>query len=661
MEFWQRYSTLGISESTEPYLFRSIILSNRVALIIILLTVTLLGTLTIMSGLTAGIQRAGFSLILYLSVPALNYFGYNLLSRFLISVSIPVFIIILISTSTQSSNPLIYSASYFPPRILTMATCIIPVIVFDTFREKRWLGLSLFVCMICIVGYDFVIQLFGRSVDFYSNRNVFLYYNLVFFIEFIALVSAAFMLKRMVDESDNKNFELLRTQEINNRELIKQNYQLAQLNQEVETQNEEMVSQAEELRANQEKLADAYEVIQKQKEQLHIHNEHLEDLVAQKNKELIDANEELSKYNSELRQFSHTISHNLRAPVARLIGLENLLSMDTDGLSDNQRQLMALLKQSAHELDAIIRDLNKIIDIRNDIYRIKEKIIFQQEFDRVHQSLEHQIPKNTEFLVDFSEAPFIYTIRPLLNSILFNLLSNAIKYRAHNRKLVISVSTKHLDEGILLTFADNGLGMNLEQFGKDLFGMYKRFHTHTDGKGLGLYLVKSQVETLGGTISVTSELNGGTKFTIFFKHVDAVDGQICFDSEYGQIYYNARSNTAGVSWKKQVTSEAYRALFAKCIDVLRIYNTPYWISDLRKQGHVTPEDQIWMVSTIIPDAVRNGLFRIVVVYDPAQHNADYRERIKMAIEKGGSKVEFTTSTKEAETFIEEEIRKQTDA
>src|SRR5690606_11346735 len=150
------------------------------------------------------------------------------------------------------------------------------------------------------------IQLFGRSVDFYSNRNIFLYYNLVFFIEFVALISAAFMLKRMVDESDNKNFELLRKQEINNRELIKQNYQLAQLNQEIETQNEEMVSQAEELRANQDKLADAYEVIQKQKEQLHIHNEHLEDLVAQKNKELIDANEALSKYNSELRQFSHT-------------------------------------------------------------------------------------------------------------------------------------------------------------------------------------------------------------------------------------------------------------------------------------------------------------------------------------------------------------------
>lgn len=156
-------------------------------------------------------------------------------------------------------------------------------------------------------------------------------------------------------------------------------------------------------------------------------------------------------------------------------------------------------------------------------------------------------------------------------------------------------------------------------------------------------------------------MNGGTKFTIFFKHVDAVDGQICFDSEYGQIYYNARSNTAGVSWKKPVTSKAYRELFGKCLDVLRIYNTPYWISDLRKQGNIAPEDQIWMVSTIIPEAVRNGLTRIVVVYDPAQHNADYLERTRMALEKGGSKVEFTTSTKEAETLIEEDIKRQASA
>lgn len=150
---------------------------------------------------------------------------------------------------------------------------------------------------------------------------------------------------------------------------------------------------------------------------------------------------------------------------------------------------------------------------------------------------------------------------------------------------------------------------------------------------------------------VESELNGGTRFIIFFKHIDTVDGQICFDSEYGQIYYNARTNTAGIAWKKPVTSEAYRELFLKCMDVLRIYNTPYWISDLRKQGNIMAEDQIWMVTTIIPDAIRNGLIRIVVVYDPEQHNEDYRERIRTGIEKAGGKVEFATSSAEAENWI----------
>ncbi|MBX2954742.1 MAG: hypothetical protein KF846_01205 [Cyclobacteriaceae bacterium] len=655
MEFWHSYSRLGINDLTESYLHRSIMLSNRVAFIVLVLTVLLLGLLVTLTGLTPGIQRASLSLILYSMVPILNYYGVNLLSRFLISISIPVYIIWLIGTSTQSANPLIYNASYFPPRIMTMATCIIPIIVFDTFREKKWMAITTLVCMVCTVGYDFVIAIFGRSVDFYQNTNTFIYYNFVFLIDFIALVSAAFMLKRAVDKADNRNLELLSEKESINQELKKQNKDLALLNQEIETQNEEMISQAEELRANQDKLEEAYQVIQNQKQQLHLHNEHLEDLVAKKNKELIDTNEELSKYNSELRQFSYTVSHNLRAPVARLIGLENLLSLKSEGMTEEQLELLSLLGKSSLELDIIIRDLNKIIDIRNDIYRIKEKVSFEQEFERVRLSMEHQLPPDTIINTDFKKAPFLYTIRPMLNSILFNLLSNAIKYRSHSRNLKLAIYSEASDDTVSLIFSDNGLGLNLDQFGKDLFSMYKRFHTHTDGKGLGLYLVKSQVEAMGGRISVASELNKGTTFTLEFKKPDDVEGQICYDSDYGQIYYNARLNTAGIRWKKHVISEAYRELFLKSQDVLRTYNTPYWISDLRKQGTIKQEDQIWMVTNIIPESVRSGLTWIVGIYDPAQHNEDYRERIKAAIEKAGALVHFCTDTKEAEAWINAHI------
>ena len=78
------------------------------------------------------------------------------------------------------------------------------------------------------------------------------------------------------------------------------------------------------------------------------------------------------------------------------------------------------------------------------------------------------------------------------------MLSNAIKYRSPQRSLFVSMQTKIVDGFVELEIKDNGLGINMETFGNDIFGLYKRFHTHTDGKGLGLYLVKSQVESLGG-------------------------------------------------------------------------------------------------------------------------------------------------------------------
>lgn len=656
MQVWKAYSRLGVSDEVEHYLHRSIILSNRIAIVLFMLTCSIIIALTFLNGFTIDIQRICYILLLFALIPTLNHIGFHIVSRLVVSSLVPVYVVFLIAGSSEETAPLVYTASYFPPRIISLATCMMPMFVFDTLREKKWMFLALTVCMICVLGYDFLINLFGVQVDVYSRRDLFIYYNIIFTVHFAMVTTASFMLKRAIDKSDNQNLKLIQEKDTINTKLSEQNNQLQQLNNDIEAQNEEMATQAEELRANQDKLEEAYQVIQNQKQQLHLHNEHLEDLVAKKNKEVIDTNEELSKYNSELRQFSYTVSHNLRAPVARLIGLENLLSLKSEGMTEEQLELLGLLRKSSLELDVIIRDLNKIIDIRNDIYKIKEKVNFEQEFERVKQSLEHQLPPDTTINTDFTKAPFHYTIRPMLNSILFNLLSNAIKYRSHTRNLNLSISSYATDDTISLIFSDNGLGLNLDQFGKDLFSMYKRFHTHTDGKGLGLYLVKSQVETMGGSISVQSELNKGTSFILVFKKPEDIEGQICFDSDYGQIFYNARLNTAGINWKKQVTSEAYRELFNKSLDVLRIYNTPYWISDLRKQGTINPEDQIWMATTIIPEAVQNGLTWIIGIYDPAQHNEDYRERIKAAIEKVGSQIHFFTELKGAEAWIDTHIQ-----
>jgi signal transduction histidine kinase len=101
---------------------------------------------------------------------------------------------------------------------------------------------------------------------------------------------------------------------------------------------------------------------------------------------------------------------------------------------------------------------------------------------------------------------------------MLNLLTNAIKYKSENRKLKITINANEVDDTVYLIFKDNGIGIDLERNRDKVFGLYQRFHNYPDSKGLGLYLVKSQVETMGGTISIESEVNKGTTFTLTFKN-----------------------------------------------------------------------------------------------------------------------------------------------
>src|SRR5690606_3168449 len=116
----------------------------------------------------------------------------------------------------------------------------------------------------------------------------------------------------------------------------------------------------------QRKLSDAYDLIEQQKDLLSRQNKTLEYELIEKNKELTQTNSELIKYNTELRQLSYTVSHNLRGPVASLLGLLNLL--DFTQISSPNRELIDYIKESALQLDSIIGDLKKIIDIRHDIF-----------------------------------------------------------------------------------------------------------------------------------------------------------------------------------------------------------------------------------------------------------------------------------------------------
>jgi signal transduction histidine kinase len=79
-------------------------------------------------------------------------------------------------------------------------------------------------------------------------------------------------------------------------------------------------------------------------------------------------------------------------------------------------------------------------------------------------------------------------------------------------------STHQKENYTTLIFQDFGIGIDLNRNRDKVFGLYQRFHNYPDSKGLGLYLVKSQVEAMGGTISIESEVDKGTTFTLIFKN-----------------------------------------------------------------------------------------------------------------------------------------------
>ncbi len=126
---------------------------------------------------------------------------------------------------------------------------------------------------------------------------------------------------------------------------------------------------------------------------------------------------------------------------------------------------------------------------------------------------------NIKFIIetDFSVIDNIYTLHNYLANIFSNLISNSIKYRQANADPVIKIKSEVREQKLILTFKDNGIGVDLNKIGDDLFGLYKRFHFHVEGKGLGLYMVKTQVEMLGGKINVESAVGQGTEFRIEFN------------------------------------------------------------------------------------------------------------------------------------------------
>ncbi len=222
------------------------------------------------------------------------------------------------------------------------------------------------------------------------------------------------------------------------------------------------------------------------------------------------------KQNKRLLNFAHIVSHNLRSHFSNLDMLTDIMQIDIPEATQND--IFPLLKEAISHLGESIDNLNQVAILKSNLSEKIESINLKNAFKKSTASVKGSIIKyNVIINTSIDKDITVSAIPAYLDSILFNLLTNSIKYRSFDRPLKVDVSAKKEGDYVIIKFKDNGLGIDLKLHGNKIFGMYKTFHDYKDSKGLGLFITKNHVESMGGDISLKSKVNVGTTFTILLR------------------------------------------------------------------------------------------------------------------------------------------------
>jgi PAS domain S-box-containing protein len=244
------------------------------------------------------------------------------------------------------------------------------------------------------------------------------------------------------------------------------------------------------------------------------------DITEMKEKEIELANtiNIISSQNNRLSNFAHIVSHNLRSHAGNLKMLLDLLKSADE---KEREEMLQHLEAISDGLSITISHLKELVEIQFEVKIVKEKLNLRSYLKNILNILHNEITKHgvtieinipLDVTVDYNPA--------YLESILLNFTTNAIKYSSTERKPMISYDFSITDGKKVLAVSDNGLGIDLKKHKNSLFGMYKTFHKHQNSRGIGLFITKNQVEAMGGRIEVTSEVNNGTTFKIYFNEED---------------------------------------------------------------------------------------------------------------------------------------------
>lgn len=500
----------------------------------------------------------------------------------------------------------ITNSEYFDYRYVLIACSVTPPIVFN-FQRRLLLFIGVGPFLLSLVFFDKLHELFG--VGFYQINHEIDSYPTTTWVSslmFLVLATVLFMLRWSSDSLQLEKNDLI----------------------------DSLKSAKKKLRDQNKEIKAAHEQIQLQNVELNEKNDLLSKSIQLANKELQDSNAELIKHNNELKQFSHTVSHNLKGPIGNILHISELVRVVPEG---QKEEYLDYLLKAAKLLDSNIRDLGAILDIRRDIFRVRRKVEFKVLLDEILFSYEKKVEEIGATIDMTLVAGSIYTIKPFLVSILDNLFSNAIKYHSSKRVPEIKIKTARKGKNTIITIWDNGIGIDLKTHEKDLFKMYMRFNNQAEGKGIGLYLVMKQLESLAGNIKVKSELDSFTEFTVTLPDLEDVQHQPLIEEAVMSLTYDADTDYLCLKWKESAESDLYRRSLERVLDTAKSIEPKGLVLDLNQGYKLSKESRDWVLKKYLPRMSESGIRQILFVHehDLTKEDHDFYNKTQDILTKVG--------------------------
>jgi signal transduction histidine kinase len=242
-------------------------------------------------------------------------------------------------------------------------------------------------------------------------------------------------------------------------------------------------------------------------------------LIENQKHELESLNAELKIKNDSLDSFVYRVSHDLKAPIINISSLLTLVKKKVSPDDKFLNQTLGFIDDSVKKLQNTIYDLLEVSRIERNLHGESEEVNLNEIIEGINVEFGELIRGNEATLeIDFTKGGcFVDFAKANMKSILSNMISNAIKYKSPNRKPVIKLTTSMEGEFLKLKIEDNGIGIDLNRHGNNLFKMFSRFHSHVEGSGVGLYIVHKLITESGGKIEIDSDLSKGSTFNIYFK------------------------------------------------------------------------------------------------------------------------------------------------